>query len=129
MIAPTNDPYPRDMVDKILADIDYFLILFNYISIKRNDPLLKPKFRKNGDYTMLCPLHHEKTPSLRINAKINKFKCFGCGHSGNFLTLLRKYHERCTRPISFKTAITFALELKPVPAGYAMISEKQLKLF
>ena len=69
--------YPREMVDLIVSDKDYFLLFFASLYIKTNDIFYLPKLRKNGDYTMKCPIHKERTPSLRINAKTNLFKCFG----------------------------------------------------
>jgi hypothetical protein len=39
----------------------------------------------------LCPFHKEKTPSLCVSNKKNKFYCFGCGVSGDHYDWL--YHK------------------------------------
>lgn len=39
--------------------------------------------------TGLCPFHQEQTPSFHI-AKNNRFKCFGCGESGDSITFVMK---------------------------------------
>jgi DNA primase len=31
----------------------------------------------------ICPFHHEKTPSFTVNDQLGRFKCFGCGASGD----------------------------------------------
>ncbi len=99
--------YPREMVDLIVSDKDYFLLFFASLYIKTNDIFYLPKLRKNGDYTMKCPIHKERTPSLRINAKTNLFKCFGCGHSGCNIHLIEEVNK-----ISFVQAIQYAIQLK-----------------
>lgn len=99
--------YDPDLVDSILNDRDYYFIFFSGICYERKNKLYLPKLHKNGDLTMLCPLHNEKTPSFRVNAQNNLFKCFGCGLSGNFITLLAKYHN-----VYYVTAIKLAIKIK-----------------
>lgn len=41
--------------------------------------------RKTGG-KICCPVHHEKTPSFSIALDIGKWRCFGCGISGEFNT-------------------------------------------
>lgn len=46
------------------------------------------QLRKKGrNYFGLCPFHIEKTPSFCIDPKKNRFKCFGCGVSGDQINL------------------------------------------
>lgn len=46
------------------------------------------KLKKVGrSYKGLCPFHSEKTPSFNINLQKNIFKCFGCGQSGDNISL------------------------------------------
>ena len=48
----------------------------------------------------LCPFHQEKTPSFNVRDDLGRFKCFGCGASGDifkFIMLLRG--------LSFKEAL------------------------
>lgn len=48
---------------------------------------LKPSGRR---YSALCPFHGEKTPSFSINAQEGLYHCFGCGVSGDTITLVRE---------------------------------------
>ncbi|CUN87125.1 DNA primase [Clostridium disporicum] len=38
----------------------------------------------------LCPFHSENTPSFSISEKKQIFKCFGCGETGDSITLVSK---------------------------------------
>ncbi len=48
----------------------------------------------------LCPFHNEKTPSLSIHN--NKYHCFGCGESGDTISLVRHLNN-----YTFKQAVEF----------------------
>lgn len=39
----------------------------------------------NDSWAISCPLHRDKTPSLKITPSLNKFHCFSCGFSGTIL--------------------------------------------
>lgn len=41
-------------------------------------------------HKMLCVFHKEKTPSLSFNVRENRFHCFGCGASGDAITLVMR---------------------------------------
>ena len=100
--------YRKEVVDRILwENTIYWERFFKDYAERTGNVLFIPKKRKNGDLTMLCPVHKEQTPSLRINAKNNLCKCFGCGFSGNFLTLLQRVHD-----ISFIEALELAFKMK-----------------
>jgi DNA primase len=42
-------------------------------------------------YRALCPFHHETSPSFFIDENLGRFKCFGCGESGDVFNFLEKY--------------------------------------
>jgi len=48
--------------------------------------------KKTGvNYRGLCPFHSEKTPSFFVSEEMQRFKCFGCGASGDVYTFLQQY--------------------------------------
>ena len=55
-------------------------------------------FRRN----IKCPFHEDRTASLKIYTKNNRFVCFGCGASGKPINFVMRY-QNC----DFKEAINF----------------------
>lgn len=39
-------------------------------------------------FECLCPIHHERVPSFRVNVEQGFFRCFGCGARGDALELV-----------------------------------------
>lgn len=50
-----------------------------------------------GDYWACCPFHDENSPSFHVREGEGKFKCFGCGESGDVIELLMRL-ERLSFP-------------------------------
>lgn len=48
----------------------------------------------------LCPFHQEKTPSFQVRDDLGRYKCFGCGASGDIFEFLMRL-----RGLSFKEAV------------------------
>jgi len=46
--------------------------------------------RKGNDYWGCCPFHGEKTPSFKVSPNTGKYKCFGCGKSGDVIDWKRE---------------------------------------
>lgn len=40
-----------------------------------------------------CFIHQEKTPSLSLNPKTNKWKCYGCGEGGGVINLVQQRYN------------------------------------
>lgn len=104
-----NLQYDPMFVFEISQDKEYYFKIFAFIYLKEGDIRYLPKLRKSGDYTILCPFHKEKSPSLRINVKNNYFKCFGCGKGGDVIHLYQLYFK-----LSFIEAIQKILFFKRV---------------
>lgn len=77
--------------------------------------------RAGSYYRALCPFHHEKSPSFFIDENLGRYKCFGCGESGDVFNFLEKY-ENLTFYESLKLLAKRAgIELK----GYAKNSQDE----
>lgn len=50
-----------------------------------------PVIRKGKDYLAKCPFHDDSNPSMHISPKLQIFKCFVCGTSGNAISFVKKY--------------------------------------
>jgi DNA primase len=47
--------------------------------------------RAGGHSKARCPFHSEKSPSFFVSESMQRYKCFGCGESGDVITFLQKY--------------------------------------
>jgi DNA primase len=53
-----------------------------------------------GDFWACCPFHQEKSPSFHVDDRRNRYKCFGCGASGDHFRFLTE-----TEGLSFPEAV------------------------
>ena len=64
------------------------------------------ELKKKGQYYQgSCPFHTEKTPSFTVTPGLGKYKCFGCGKSGDAIDFIMS-HEA----IDFKEAVKIGAE-------------------
>jgi len=77
-----------------------------------------------GDYWACCPFHQEKSPSFHVDDRRNRYKCFGCGASGDHFTFLCE-----TEGLSFPEAVERLAEQAgvalPAPDPQAARREKK----
>lgn len=52
-----------------------------------------PVRQKGRDFWCCCPLHHEKTPSLKIDPTLGLWHCFGCGEGGDIFAFIMKMED------------------------------------
>lgn len=58
--------------------------------------------RSGSQFRGLCPFHSEKSPSFFVSETMQRYKCFGCGESGDVLEFLQKYEG-----MSFYEALSY----------------------
>ncbi|HHT67091.1 MAG TPA: DNA primase [Erysipelotrichaceae bacterium] len=63
-----------------------------------------PVIRKGKSYVAKCPFHDDTNPSMHISPKLQIFKCFVCGTSGNAISFVKKYAHLSTREALKKVA-------------------------
>jgi DNA primase catalytic core len=61
--------------------------------------------QKGKSWTGCCPWHPDKTPSLSVDREKGLYNCFGCGESGDVVTLVEKMKR-----LPFKDALKFLQE-------------------
>lgn len=74
----------------------------------------------------LCPFHEEKTPSFHVRDNLGRFKCFGCGASGDIIEFVMKL-----RGLSFSEAMAELAEsagINPIKALPAKVVNKSMDL-
>jgi DNA primase len=74
-------------LNEVAAANDIVEVIGSYLA-------LKPAGK---NFVALCPFHNEKTPSFNVSQERQRFKCFGCGKSGNVFGFIMEY-ERLTFP-------------------------------
>lgn len=47
--------------------------------------------RAGTNFKGLCPFHNERSPSFFVSETMQRFKCFGCGKTGDAFTFLEEY--------------------------------------
>jgi len=70
-----------DMFEEAKAQLS-IIDVFNYYGIKIN-----------SHNKAICPLHNEKTPSLKLYPTTNSFYCFGCGKGGSTIDFVVAYYS------------------------------------
>ncbi|MEP3048359.1 MAG: DNA primase [Roseibium sp.] len=77
-----------------------------------------------GDYWACCPFHQEKSPSFHVDDRRNRYKCFGCGASGDHFKFLTE-----TEGLNFPEAVERLAEQAgvalPAPDPQAARREKK----
>ena len=66
--------------------------------------------KKGGTYWARCPFHHEKTASFHIDENRQFYHCFGCGVSGNVITLVKEMEN-----VDFVDAVKMLAERANLP--------------
>ena len=49
--------------------------------------------RVGRNWVGLCPFHAEKSGSFNVREETRRYKCFGCGKSGNTITFLMEHDK------------------------------------
>ncbi len=75
--------YDSEFITDTIAKID----LLDYMENDLN-------FVRRGDkYATHCPFHEDKTPSLMVDIKTNRYRCYSCGRRGDIVNWLRDYED------------------------------------
>ncbi|MCK9540849.1 MAG: CHC2 zinc finger domain-containing protein [Novosphingobium sp.] len=73
-------------------------VLFDLDAIRRDNPLPDVAARivslkaAGGEWKACCPFHADRSPSFTIFDGGRRFKCFGCGLSGDVLDFVQRAH-------------------------------------
>ncbi len=103
----------RNQIEEIKERLDIVDVAGKYLtSIKRS----------GANYFASCPFHNEKTPSFSINQDLQIYKCFGCGESGDVITLIQKLEG-----LTFPEALEKTAEMAGVVLEKKAYTPEQVK--
>lgn len=80
----------QDFLEELRGKNDIIDVASKYLTLSR----------RGANFWACCPFHNEKTPSFSIKQDGQFFKCFGCGESGNVISLVMKMEN-----VDFITAV------------------------
>ncbi|HET6202861.1 MAG TPA: DNA primase [Planctomycetota bacterium] len=69
-----------------------------------------PLRRRGRHLEGLCPFHEERTPSFKVHAEEQFFKCFGCGKGGDCFSFVEEIER-----VSFREALEMLAERAGIP--------------
>jgi len=96
-----------------MNDVEAVKSRVNIVDIVSEKVTLK---RSSANYFGLCPFHTEKSPSFSVNEVIQRYKCFGCGESGDVFNFIMK-----TENLEFGEALKELAD----KIGYTLTQTKQ----
>lgn len=99
IIAPME---PNNQVEEIKDRIDIVQIIEKYVRLKQT----------GKNFSGLCPFHKEKTPSFIVSPDIQRYKCFGCGKSGDIFNFVQEIENIDFTEALERLAKTAGVELK-----------------
>ena len=102
----------------MISNIDQIKSAANIVEIVSDHVQLK---KSGSDFKGKCPFHEDKTPSFTLHG--NRYKCFGCGKSGDSIDFLMEIENINYLTAIEKIAARYFIELdkksktvvKPVP--------------
>lgn len=81
------------------------------------------QFGRNG--FARCPFHDEKTPSFKVHA--NKFKCFGCGATGDLIDFVRRKQNAGIAAAVDMICQDFKIDARPTPGGLMRLDQMRMR--
>lgn len=87
--------FPPSLLDEIRVRLPLSDVVARRVSWDR-----RKTQAARGDFWACCPFHQEKTPSFHVDDRRGRYKCFGCGASGDHFRFLTD-----TEGLSFPEAV------------------------
>jgi DNA primase len=90
-----------DFAQHVKSSVDIVRVVGDYVRLKKSG---------SERWVGLCPFHSEKTPSFSVQSRLQIYKCFGCGKSGDVFNFVMEHQG-----LSFYEALTMLAEQHGIP--------------
>jgi DNA primase len=80
----------KSTIQEVQDRLDAVAVVGEYVRLEK----------RGGQYWGLCPFHHEKTPSFKVDADKKLYYCFGCHRNGTVISFIMEMDK-----LSFPEAI------------------------
>ncbi len=90
-----------ELLEQVKSTVDIVRVVGEYMRLKRASP---------QRYQGLCPFHTEKTPSFSVYVDKQRYKCFGCGESGDVVKFIQEIQG-----LTFWESLKFLAEQNGIP--------------
>ncbi|WP_052692333.1 DNA primase [Gordonia sihwensis] len=91
---------PESFVDELRQRVPIADVIGDYVDLKQQGPLL----------VGCCPFHSERTPSFKVRPEYHRYRCYGCGESGDIFDFLSH-----TEGLDFRSAVEHLAGLAGLP--------------
>lgn len=91
-----------NQIGEIKDRIDIVQVIGKYVNLKQ----------AGKNFSGSCPFHREKTPSFIVSPDIQRYKCFGCGKSGDIFNFVQEIENIDFPEALEKLAKVAGVELK-----------------
>ena len=71
---------PKEVIEEIKRRLDIVDVISEYINLER----------VGRYYRALCPFHTETRPSFYVSPELQRYKCFGCGATGDVIKFVQE---------------------------------------
>jgi DNA primase len=107
--------------------IDRLLVHADIVTVARHlgIELRQVGNKKKRGYVGLCPFHRGKHPSFKVFGNRQMYYCFGCGASGNAITLVREKEF-----LNFADAVVRLTEITDfrIPSGKTKVTKARRRV-
>ena len=101
-----------DFIEKIKQANNIVAVAGRYLQLKQ----------KGKTHWACCPFHHEKTASFAVNELQQYYHCFGCGVSGDVITLIQQLES-----LDFMGAVEFLAKTAGLDMPAVVVDENYTK--
>jgi len=91
-----------NQIEEIKNRLDIAQVVEKYVPLRQ----------AGKNFSGLCPFHNEKTPSFIVSPDIQRYKCFGCGETGDIFNFVQKIENIDFTEALEKLAKEAGVELK-----------------